>query len=345
MVGYITDFGGVSMLTEKKAVSRYITYTDGILKEIIKRHKELDDSILVKQNHGLIMKDSVRNITKNSNMLNETYLKTAALEGLFHDIGRFKQYLLSKTLDDNESKKYTGFDDHGKYGRYLLEKNDNKLLRYFLGQESNYDTMFLDIVGEHTTITNPNYLCDISGLKDTFKDYSFDEIINSSNEELKNKLTALKLKILREADSLEIFDKIINGLWKPTISNDEEKFVNTEIWEKFINFEYIDMKDLKERGLWTANAGFLLRYGLLFQNFNLVGTLKKFIESDSFEKLWKQTEENSIKTNGSKVQDSKVIEAQDYIKKAIECLISESDGILIDDDTRKRAKEKIKTLK
>lgn len=299
------------------------------------------NAVQTKTQHGLSMMDGVEKATVLSNMFNETYQLSAAIEGCLHDIGRFEQFVVSGTLIDRDSEPFTGVIDHGIYGKILLLKNNKELLRYFLEQSSPYDHILTEIIGEHTKVTNPEYMLSITQLANIFNNYSFEEVINSNCEDIINKLIALKLKVLREIDSLEILQNVISGIWKPLIGYENIYHANREIFEKFKNFEKIDMKSWKEAGKWTPNSGFLLRYGLLTYNVNFVGTLKQFIEQDGFTKIFDQTKANVTNDNGEYMilNDPLLFEAQEYIKIAVKNLIETSDGVLITPESREEAKQ------
>ena len=42
-----------------------------------------------------------------------------------------------------------------------LEKNNRRLLRWFIGDNTSYDKIIIEIVKEHTTTTNKKYLINI----------------------------------------------------------------------------------------------------------------------------------------------------------------------------------------
>lgn len=325
----------------KQIEKKYLDYANYYMNLINEKYKSLPDSIKIKKQHGLSMKQAVMDSTKNSKLFNESYFESAAIEGCMHDIGRFPQFYLSGTLNDAESSKLIKCNDHGEYGRLLLNDNNKKLLRYFLEKESKYDFVLTEVIGEHTTIRNNNYNYSINEFNDEFNNYSFEEVINSNNIGLKNKLIGLKLKILQEVDSLELLQNIISGAWNPNLStSDKSDLIKDSIWDDFINFRYIDMSKYKKSNEWTVNSGFLLRYGLLTHKVNFVGTLKQFKESDSFNKIYNISEEK-IKSNGGDIlDDPKLVLAQEYIKLAIDNLINCSeDGILITPESREKAKQ------
>lgn len=329
---------------------KYLEYCRKYMQLIALKYPNATEDIKLKENHGLSMETGVRDLTIKSRMLNESYATSASIEGLLHDIGRFPQYLLSGTLKDTDSKKYTGFEDHGEYGRYMLLKNGKELLRYFLPEETPYDKVLVDVVGEHTKLRNPNYMYDIRELENIFANYSLDEILKSGNTELLNKLISLKIKLLKEVDSLEILYKVRDGLWYPRISSDSDDYIKDEVWNLFLNLSRIDIKSLKEKGLWTCNSGFLLRYALLFNNINFTGTLKSVLEDGTVDKMYQMQKDSSKDKDGNlEVDESKIDPrlhlATNFTKLALENLIEcSSDGKIITKEDREHAKEKVLSL-
>lgn len=334
----------------EEIVFKYLEYCKKYMHLISLKYPETTEDIKLKENHGLTMKDGVRDLTINSGMLNESYATSASIEGLLHDIGRFPQYLLSGTLKDAESIKYTGFEDHGEYGRYMLLKNEKELLRYFLSEETPYDKVLVDVVGEHTKLRNPNYMYDIRELEDIFVNYSLDEILKSGNTKLINKLISLKIKLLKEADSLEILYKVRDGLWTPRISSNSDDYIKDEVWNIFLSLNRIDIKKLREKGLWTCNSGFLLRYALLFNNINFTGTLKSVLEDGTIDLIYQMQKQSSKNKEGNLEEDESKIDprlhlATDFTKLVLETLIECSrDGKIITKEDRSHAKEKILSL-
>lgn len=313
--------------------SKYITFSNYWFKKIEKKYN-LDETIKLKVQHGLNMSELVSNSTLKSNLFNESYIDSSKIEGLLHDVGRFPQYYQVGTLKDNILNEKLNFLDHGRYGAYYLSKNNKELLRYFIGETKEYDEILIEIIKEHTTILNKNYRFKIEELTNIFNKYDINEIINS-NEEMINKLITLKLLILKEQDSLEILYNISNGLLNPKISNEKEYYINDTIWSLFINGKYINMQELKEKGLWTLNAGFLLRYSLIYNNVNFKSTLNKLIEDDIITKVYN----NQVPSDN---KDIRLTKSYEYINLLVKNLIENSNDI-ITDEVRNEAK--IKTLK
>ena len=302
---------------------------------------ELKDEIKLKLQHGLAMSDSVASTTLKSGFFNESYVESAAIDGLLHDVGRFPQYYASGTLSDADSREFTGYKDHGRYGAYFLEKDNKALLRNFIGEETRYDHVVTEVVREHTNIENEDYIKELETLITVFPNYSLEEVLKADPETI-NKLIALKLKVLREEDSLEILHKVKDELWKPVISSLSENYIKDEVWDLFINQGYLSIQDLKAKGLWNCNAGFLLRYSLIFNNVNFVGTLKNLVEEGIINKIYEVQKNNSQIENGVKDLehiDPKLQLARDYMNIAIANLINCSeDGKIITPESKTTAK-------
>ncbi len=334
-------FESISVLQE-----RYRLYGNEMLDKISQIHPVGND-IKLKVHHGISMSNTVRELTEYSGFFNETYFESSAIDGLLHDIGRFEQYLLSGTLKDYDSKMITGYEDHGQYGKHILLRDNSKLLRCFLSQESLYDHIITEVVGEHTTIANPNYLIPLSSLKEFFMFYNLEEVLKTADSDLINKLIALKLLIVREADGLELLQNIKDGLWSPKISGESKYYIHDDIWRQFINFERIDMSKLKSQGIWTCNAGFLLRYSLLFRNMNFVGTLKTILEEGIVDEVFARQISNITNENGEIVQDidPRIIDAYQFTKLALINLIDTSpDDKILTLESKEHAKQKTKRM-
>ena len=334
------------MININEMKEKYVQYGQEKLEESRNQGLKTGADISLKIEHGLSMSDAVGEATRESGFLNPSYEESGRVDGLLHDIGRFEQYRLSGTLKDADSVSYTGFADHGQFGAHLLTQNNAALLRHFLGDYTEYDRVLTEVVKEHTTIVNPNYMYSIENLTNLFQNYDIKEIITGNNEEMINKLIALKLLLVREEDSLEILHKVRDGLWKPAIGSEEKYHVKDPIWDTFTQFGYLNMAELKQQGLWNCNAGFLLRYGLLLRNINLVGTLKAVLDDDLIGKVYQQQINNVTNDNDELVTDPALIdkrlyEAYQYTLLAVQNLIATSkDGKIITPESREEAKQK-----
>ncbi len=319
---------------------QYKLYATKKLHLIKEKYGNLGRDIALKLPHGLSMMRANEKVARESSFFNESYFLSSALEGCFHDIGRFEQYRITGSLTDSVLYATTGIGDHGNLGRKLLLANGKSLLRQIIPEESSYDSIFTEVVGEHTTIRNKNYQLPIGSLTKRFQDYSLEEVAKSKNSSLKNELIALKILLLQETDCLELLQNIMDENWIPGIYAEQDQFVNDEIWDDFIHFRYIDMRKYRQEGKWTANAGFLLRYGLLTRQMQLVATLKGFEAMDGFQKVWEQTVKHMVPSESGFQIDPRLQDAQDFIEMAVHNLIETSpDGFLITEESREKAKQ------
>ena len=321
---------------------QYIRYAEAKFHLIKQKYGNIAQDISLKLPHGIAMMNATERISRRSGLFNDTYYLSSALDGCFHDIGRFEQYYQMGSLNDALLEKKSGIKDHGNLGKKILLANDCSFLKEIVPEGKEYWNVFYEVIGEHTTVRNHNYQYPISSLTHSFQDFSLEEVLKSRRKEKINQLIALKIAILQEADSLEIFSNIMNGRWTPFLSSNPKNFVADDVWNDFMNFHLIDMKKYKDKGSWTANSGFLLRYSLLVRKTNFVATLKDFQEENGFQRIWQKTV-STIKDGQNQPSsriDSKLIEAQKYIQLAVHNLILTSpDGFLITKDSREEAKK------
>lgn len=329
----------------EELISTYNKYADEYFRRIRIKYGKVSNEIELKKEHGLSMARNVEATTIDTGLFNATYGNSAYIEGLLHDIGRFPQYLNFGTLNDVVLDKHSGLKNHGFYGRVILSQSNSSLLRAFLPVPSAYDFVVTEIVGEHTTVFNPNYLCEIADLQKVFQDTSFERVVESSDQELKNKLIALKLKILQEVDSLELLMNVGEGKLNLRYVMELDNFADEgEIWQDFMNFRYMDLNSYKERGVWKKESAhsFFFRYGLLTRVVNFVAILREFRDNGYFDKIWERTQYCCFDKEGNQVpvMDPLMYEAQEYIQLAVNNLIETSpDGIIITPESREKARK------
>lgn len=289
-----------------------------------------DNSIKLKIKHGISMSESVPRITAGSGLFHESFEETAAIDGLFHDIGRFTQYFLIGNLKDAELEEKYGIKDHGRMGELLLS---DELSAYF-GLED-YISILKPVVGNHTEIYNPRYTLDLSKLPPVFKEYSMEEI--SRRQHLRDLLIAAKIKLVVEADNFELLQNIINRDWVPKISEREEDFITKEAWEQFTNNLPIMIAEFKKRNVWSTNSGVVLRYGLLPQKAQLRSTLEVLLEQDYLRLVYERA------TEGLHNPDPLIYEGYLYATLLVKNIIALSDPIIAEEQ-RKEAVEKTKKM-
>ena len=194
-----------------------------------------------------------------------------------------------------------------------------------------YDEFIGSVVGNHFESKTVDYPIDIND--DTYKKYSLLEILKDKKQNIKcaddayDKLVSWYIKIIQDVDRLDILKQIDRGDFIPILSNDKIDDVNPYIYNLFYNGKYINMNDLKKRGIWTCNAGQLLRWSFVYQ-LSLVGTIKNIKSLNLIEKIWEKNPVENLKPG------------YNFILELIDSLIETSpDGVYVD---KEKALTKIK---
>lgn len=63
------------------------------------------------------------------------------------------------------------FEEHGQFGKFILSKNSDELLREFLQDNDSCDYILREIVGEYTSISNEKYKLQLESLINIFLKY------------------------------------------------------------------------------------------------------------------------------------------------------------------------------
>ncbi|MCI9234045.1 MAG: hypothetical protein HFH08_05600 [Bacilli bacterium] len=314
----------------QKLRTLYTEYGKIQLGNIEALYGNVDNSVKLKIKHGISMSKSVPRITAMSGLFHESFEESAAIDGLFHDIGRFFQYLLIGNLKDAELEEKYGIKDHGRLGELLL--NDEFITKFGLNE---YASILKPVVGNHTEIYDSKYALDLSKLPPIFKEYSMEEILKRA--QLRNYLIAAKIKLVVEADNFELLQNIVNRDWVPEISEKEEGFVTKEAWEQFTNNLPIMIAEFKKRKVWSVNSGAILRYGLLPQKAQLRSTLELLLEQDYLRLLYERAVE------GIQKPDPLIYDGYLYATLLVKNIIELSDPI-ITEEQRREAVEKTKKM-
>lgn len=329
----------------ERAKNKLSFYADFYIKLISSNGFTLTDDISIKKQHSLTMGELVSEATSKSGFFNESYIKSAFIDGLLHDVGRFPQFLLSGTLSDAKSKSITGFDNHGELGAYVLEKNNYALLRYLIGDVKKYYAIITEVVRNHTVNKNIKYQKQINDLINIFPNYDINEILNSNNEELINMLIALKLLMVVEEDSLELIYNVRDGKWKPKISSQKKDFTTIDMLDKFFNQEEVNIPEMRKEGKYTCNCGFLFRFNLIPLRMNYKSTLETILDGDTINKVFdiqysNVKDENDQIVVDDSLKDPAMIFARDYTNYLLKTLLlCCGNNKVITPDIKKVAKE------
>lgn len=235
--------------------------------------EEVQRGILIKEKHtGYVTSNSVE-LAKHLG-LNQHDIKLAEIIGLFHDVGRFRQYSIYKTFNDADS------EDHADLGMKVIGELD----------------FFKKLSAEDFEIT-----------KFAIQQHNKKEIAPSPDER-----KILFAKIIRDADKLDIYrvlepyfaqenaDKMPNFIKGKFIADISDDFV-----EHFAKAEQADYREIRTNGdrkivrlMWVYNI-------------NYAWTLKKIVERGYIEKIIEnlpRNEKNSARIDEGIVYLKKFVE-------------------------------------
>lgn len=269
-----------------------------------------------KYTHSLFVMDQALLVDAIFTKYGDNYKNLLALEALFHDIGRFKQMNVTGTFDDAELKKfYPGMQDHGDLGVQVMQEDG--LLMRLIPELRLYDSEIQKVIKDHSKISTARLNKDMLNYLKVFAKYDLQELFSSSKtEKAVEALTTINTSIVQDVDRLDIFRKIVKGIWIP-MTVDEN--IDPEIWKMYREGRIPSMNEIKAQGKWNANVGHLVRMSFINQ-MNLVPVLIRIREEGLIDKIYKTTGEN-----GPLVQ-----EAYEIAKERLDTKINSSpDGILI----------------
>ena len=163
------------------------------IKEFIQYTQNYDlqnEHIKRKQEHSLRVMQISKQIAEKLELSQEE-IEVATLIGLLHDIARFEQYTQYGTFKDLQSI------DHGNFGAELLEKD----IRKYIENDKYDETIF-------TAIKNHNK-------------FKIEDELNSKQE--------LFVKIIRDADKIDIFYESVEMFWKGREQEVENSIISEDI--------------------------------------------------------------------------------------------------------------------
>lgn len=331
-----TSFG----LEEKEPYQKLINNSNALIKEAeiaLKNKEELEKKLKmynVKVTHSIDVAYDSKRVGLDLGIFNDENIRILWTSGLLHDIGRFKQLRLTETFKDSESfsnNKFEGIKDHGMLGEQILIKDER--IKIFYPFTRIYDAFIASVVGNHYESKITDYPIDINDK--TYKKYSISEIIKDMNNDISqakytyDKLISWYVKIIQDVDRLDILKQVERGDFVPKLSTEKSDDVNSIIYDLFYNGKYINMNELKRKGLWTCNAGQLLRWSFIYQ-LSLVSTIRNIKSLNLIEKIWNKTPIDNLKPG------------YDFILELMDALIETSpDGVYVD---KQKALKKVKKI-
>lgn len=270
---------------------------------------ENDISKLVEQKRihtNEVVNDGVKTIEKLH--FNESFVDFTKIALLNHDVGRFLQARVTKTFNDIDLHKYC-FDNYGELGNYVLKSG---LIKSQIPMTRCFDDPILKIVNNHVTkVVSPKQLLILSS--NLLKDEDALNFFSSSNIEEKKKVIDTITQIVQDVDRLDIYHQIIDGRWIPIKSKDK---ISSIVLNQFYDGKYLNIAELRKKGLWNSNVGELVRLTFINQ-IRLLSVAQIIKEEKLLEKMRRKQTNNQV------------IEAYDFTIDKLNVLIKESNGIII----------------
>lgn len=218
--------------------------------------------IILKRDHSIRVAKDMRMIFNSLSLCNE-YVSLAHFLGLYHDIGRFKQWNIYHTFNDNKSV------DHADYSAYNLI---NEGLINQIIPERDYDMLIYNAIKYHNKLNLP---CGIN-----IKDESIFNTKLSLTENISNNfdiITSLYAMSIRDADKIDILKQYILS---DDFLNTDNLPVSNSVAESFFNNKPIDKNDRK-----NLNDVLILRLSFI-NDFNLTQSLKVLQQRNLLNKIY-----------------------------------------------------------
>lgn len=241
-----------------EVVQFYHTWFNNYIDQYVQLYPNLKENIEIKADHCRKVSHEIVELAKNLN-LQQNEILLAETIGLFHDVGRFKQYVKFKTFSDSKSQ------NHAELAIEVL--NENKILKDLSNEE-------IEII--HKSILNHNKA----------------NIIFDNNEKVN-----FFSKLIRDADKLDIWRLITeyymvkeknadNGNKTLELELPDIEEISDEVFNAIVNKQVV----LKE-SMQTLNDFKLLQIGWLF-DLNFEYSVKRLYEKKYLDKIFEALPKN-----------------------------------------------------
>lgn len=179
-------------------------------------------------------------------------------------------------------------EDHGEIGAEIIE-NDG-ILKALIPNTRIYDEDVQKAIKLHSKI-NDTLEKSIIGYIKLFKNYELKELFLSKNTEKEREfLCSINNAITQDSDRLDIFRKIVKGIWIPKATNES---IDKELFELFKKGQLPSMNEIKRMGKWNENVGHMVRMSFIDQ-MNLATTLRKIKNEHLIEKIYNISGNNNV---------------------------------------------------
>ena len=237
-------------MLSRKLVDSYKVWFDNYINHFREKYPELTENIDIKADHCKKVSFEIVTLAQSLNLNNEEVL-LAEITGLFHDIGRFRQFAKYQTFSDSKSQ------NHAELGVEVLKENN----------------ILNDLTAENQKIIY-NSILNHSTAKIPFE---------------KNERIVFFSKLIRDADKLDIWRLITEyymvkeqkenkALELELPDNDE---ISDNVLESIINKQVVMKESMK-----TLNDFKLLQIGWIF-DLNFDYSIKRLHEKKYLDKIFK----------------------------------------------------------
>ncbi len=242
------------MITSK-LVNKYISWFDNYVNQFIKQFPDLAENIEIKAGHCRLVSNEAFDLATNLKLTDEDILLAETI-GLFHDVGRFRQYVKYQTFSDSKSQ------NHSELAVEVLKENN--ILKDLSADTQ--EIIFKSIIN-----------------------HSRAEIIPDKNERV-----IFFSKLIRDADKLDIWRLITeyymvkeqkeNKTLELELSNNDE--ISDDVFEAIINKKVVLKESMK-----TLNDFKLLQIAWLF-DLNFDYSIKRLYDKKYLDKIFDSLPEN-----------------------------------------------------
>lgn len=237
-------------MISQKIVETYKFWFNNYVNQFIKEYPDLSENIEIKADHSWRVRKEIIGIVQNLK-LNEEESLLAETIGLFHDVGRFKQYVKYQTFSDSKSQ------SHAELGVEVLKEHN----------------ILKDLSDENIEIIYKSIL-----------NHSRAEIIPDENEKV-----IFYSKLIRDADKLDIW-RLITEYYMVKEAGGENKTLELElpdndeisdqVYKAILNNKVV-LKELMK----TLNDFKLLQIGWLF-DLNFDYSIKRLFDKKYLDKIF-----------------------------------------------------------
>ena len=239
----------------KNIIESYKSWFDNYVNQFIQQYPEFIENFDIKADHCKKVSSEIVTLAQSLNLSNEEVLLSEII-GLFHDIGRFRQFAKYQTFSDSKSQ------NHAELGVEVLKENN--VLREL--SKENQEIIYKSILN-----------------------HSKAEIISDKNERV-----TFFAKLIRDADKLDIWRLITE--YYMVKEQKENKTLELELPDineisDYVLESIINKKVVLKESMKTLNDFKLLQIGWIF-DLNFDYSIKRLYDKKYLDKIFETLPQN-----------------------------------------------------